>query len=155
MPKEEKSESIIDQVKESVSSVTDKISDLKENLFDDEVVAEYKVMGTEATSKIISQLSQSKEVISRSGYEFKSISINIGIPPGVRVVFHYSKDIGENERQVLINESKDKKIIELLLKGLFKATDLYNSVKVGNFKLESVSIVIGLIPDITINLSAE
>ncbi len=69
MATEEKTGSIIDQVKESVTVVTDKISDIKDNLFNDEVVAEYKLMGTDAAQKIITQPNDSKVIISKSGYE--------------------------------------------------------------------------------------
>ncbi len=151
---EEKPEGIIQQVKESVSTVTQKISEVKDNLFDEEMIAEYKLMGTDAAAKVVKQLNDSKEIIKKSGYEFKEITIDIGIPPAIKVKFQYSKDITQEEREAVLEESKERKIITILLKGLFKANDLYHSVKVGNFKMNSVEIAIGLIPDISIFLAS-
>ena len=154
MPTEEKSDSILEQVKDTVSAVTEKISDLKDSIIKDEMIAEYKTMGSDAAQKIITQLADSKEIIGKSGYEMKNIEIDIAIPPQVIIIFHFTKEIDSAERETLLTEANDKKIVSLVLKALFKANDLYNSVKIGNYKMDSVEIGIGLIPDIKIVLTA-
>lgn len=154
MSTEEKTGSIIEQVKETVTTVTERVIDIKENLFNDEVVAEYKLMGTDAAQKIITQLNDSTAIISKSGYELSNIEIDIAVPPSVIIIFQFSRDIDPKEEETLLAEAKDKKILSLVLKALFKANELYNSVKVGNYKLDSVEIGIGFIPDVKIVLTS-
>lgn len=152
MKEEEKTEGLLEQVKDSVSTVSQKISDVKDNLFNDEMISEFREMGTDAATKVISQLTESREIIKKAGYELKTISVDIGLPPAINTKFLYTKNISEAEREALLNEAKDKRMVTVILKGLFKADDLYNSVKLGNYKLVSVQIAIGLIPDVIINL---
>jgi len=152
---EEKPATIIEQVKETVTVVTEKITEVKETIIDEEIISEYKLMGSDAAQNILQQLNESASVITQSGFIMKNITIGLGIPPAIEITFNYSNEISDSEREKLLTQSAEKKILSLVLKALFKANDMYKKVKIGNFKLESVMITIGLIPDININLVSE
>ena len=154
MEQEEKGK-ILDQVKEKVTVVTEKITEVKETFLDDEIISEYKLMGSEAAEKILSQINESNDLIIRSGYLIKSVSVGLGVPPSVKLTFKYSKEISEAEEDALLKETEGRKILSIILKALFKSNDLYNKIKVGKFKMDTVGIGIGLIPDISIILTSE
>ncbi|HAY32686.1 MAG TPA: hypothetical protein PK536_09095 [Ignavibacteria bacterium] len=155
MSTEEKPATIIEQVKETVTVVTEKITEIKETIIDEEIISEYKLLGSDAAEKILSQLNESAALISQSGFIMKNISIGMGIPPSIGITFNYSNEISDSEKESLLTQSEDKKILTLILKALFKATDMYKKVKIGNYKLDNVKIAIGIIPDISINLVTE
>ncbi len=155
MSSEEKPATIIEQVKETVTVVTEKITEVKETIIDDEIISEYKLLGSDAAQNILQQLNESASIIAQSGFIMKNITIGLGIPPAIEITFIYSNEISDSEREKLLAQSVEKKILSLVLKALFKANDMYKKVKIGNFKLESVMITIGLIPDININLVSE
>jgi len=50
-----------------------------------------------------------------------------------------------------MEQAKDKKMVKLILKLLFKAGDFYKSIKMGDYGLDGVIISLGLAPGMSIS----
>ena len=59
----------------------------------------------------------------------------------------------EFERNNILSKAQDSKIATMILKSLFKASDYSESIKIGELKLKSINIKLGLIPSISVSLS--
>ena len=149
-------ETFFSKVKETTSSMTKKISDLKEDLWGEEqkqIIAEFKDSSTSKIQENLYKLGNSSDLFLRSGYELKDVNINLGIPPDITTSFHFLKDISEEEQNELLEETKDNRLIHIIIKCLLKASNYFDNIKVGDFKLSSVSISLGLTPGINIHFS--
>jgi len=154
METKENSGSILDLAKETVSSLTEKVLDLKDDLFNDEqseILSEFKEAGLVKMKISMEQISDSLGLLSKSGYDFRGMDISMGIPPSLSTVFLYEKEISEVERIKLQEEAKGKRIVEIILKCLFKANEFYHSVNIGNYKIDKVKITLGLSPGMSLS----
>jgi hypothetical protein len=154
METKENSGSILDLAKETVSSLTEKVLDLKDDLFNDEqseILSEFKEAGLVKMKISMEQISDSLGLLSKSGYDFRGMDISMGIPPSLSTVFLYEKEISEEERIKLQEEAKGKRIVEIILKCLFKANEFYHSVNIGNYKIDKVKITLGLSPGMSLS----
>jgi hypothetical protein len=154
METKENSGSILDLAKETVSSLTEKVLDLKDDLFNDEqseILSEFKEAGLVKMKISMEQITDSLGLLSKSGYDFRGMDISMGIPPSLSTVFLYEKEISEEERIKLQEEAKGKRIVEIILKCLFKANEFYHSVNIGNYKIDKVKITLGLSPGMSLS----
>jgi hypothetical protein len=147
-------EDLIEKAKESASAITDKLAEIKENLIGEEskaIMDEFKEAGSSKVKEIVEMLEDSKNYITRAGYELSSANVSLGLPPEVGLSFNYKSEVGEAERTQLIEEVKDRKVLSIILKCLFKAGDFYTAAKFKDYKLGSVNISLGLTPGVNIH----
>ena len=83
----------------------------------------------------------------------KDVSINLGIPPVISSTFRFIKDISEEEQKKVLEETKKSPLIHLIISCLLKASNYFDKIKVGNYKMTSVSISLGLTPGVNINFT--
>lgn len=145
---------LIQKAKDSASTITDKISELKDNLIGEEAKAimdDFKDAGVNKAKEIVDMLDASKILISRSGYELSSMHISIGLPPQIVLSFKYQSDVSDEDKKKLLGEVEDRKVLLVILKCLFKAGDFYSSANFKEYKLGSVDISLGLTPSVNIH----
>lgn len=147
---------IFDKAKESVDTLKNKISDIGADLWSNEkleIIQEFKEGGTNKIKDIVSDLNESSDIFKRGGFNLVEVEVTLGIPPEIVVVFDSLEQISEEEKEKLVLELSDKKIILIILKSLFKARDFFDSIKIGDYKLNQVKISLGLTPGISIIFS--
>lgn len=148
----------LDKLKEkaldAASGIKGKISDLKDNIFskeEEEIKEEFKEPGTSKIQEMLNYITDSTDLINRAGFELSGLGVSIAIAPVIKGAFSFIEKISEEEREKIMEEVKDKKIIKLLLACLFKASDFVDGIKVGNYKLGGVDITLGLSPGISVS----
>jgi hypothetical protein len=144
---------LIEKVKDSASTITEKVTELKDNLIGDEykaIMDDFKDAGTNKTKEIVDMLDESKGIITRSGYELNTIHVSIGLPPQIGLLFKYQNDVSDDDKKKLLEEVEGRKVLSIILKCLFKAGDFYTSAKFKEYKLGSVDISLGLTPGVNI-----
>lgn len=154
MDTKETSGSIIDIAKETVSTIAEKVIEVKEDMFGDEqsaILSEFREASMNKIHNSMTNISNSLGLLSKSGYNFKSMNVSLGIPPSLSTQFLYEREISNEEKEALLEEVKDNRIIEIILKCLFKANDFYHSVNIGSYKIDKVTITLGLTPGMSIN----
>jgi len=149
-------DNIFSKVKESTSSIKDKMSDLKEDIWGEEqkqIIQEFKDSGIVKIKEVLENIGGSSTIFLQSGYELKDVSINLGIPPVIVSTFHFIKDIPEEEQRKVLEETKKSTLIHLIITCLLKASNYFDKIKIGDYKMNSVSISLGLTPGININFT--
>ncbi len=130
-------EEIINKVIETASAVADIVTDIKES-------------GVDLINDKIKEVSGSLQIINKSGFTLKDIGVTLGIPPDIGGTFIFDRNVPDEEWEKLFSETEDKQTLNMLLRSLFKAQDMAEKMKLGGFKLDSVSIVLGIPPGISL-----
>ena len=149
-------DNILDSAKASLESAKEKIKSVAENLFDDEekeVIEQFKSSGQEKMKETLSTFNEYASLFKEAGYEIGSINANVSLPPEISITFKYLDSAPVEKRDALIQQAKDNKVAVIILKSLFKASDFSESIKLGNYKLKSINVKLGLIPGISISFS--
>ena len=130
-------EEIINKVIETATAVADKVTDIKES-------------GTDLINEKIEEITGSLQIINKSGFSLKDIGMSLGIPPEINGTFTFDRNVPDEEWEKLFAETEDKQTLNMLLKSLFKAQDMVEKMKLGAFKLDSVTVVLGIPPGISL-----
>lgn len=149
-------ESIIEKVKETAGNLTDKVEELKEDLWGEEqklIIEEFRDSSVDKIKAMLSNINNSNEFFDKSGFHLQNLKVSLGIPPVISVQFTITGKITSEERTALLEEIKDNNMIRLIVKCLFKASDFYDKIKFGNYKLSHVEIELGLIPGINMEFT--
>ncbi|MBX7041627.1 MAG: hypothetical protein K1X85_01890 [Ignavibacteria bacterium] len=126
---------IIETIKETAESISDTVDVVKES-------------GADKLKEIMDEVFASAAVINRSGFTTEGVSVNLGLPPEIVGVFRFDRDVPNEEWEKLFAETEDKQSLNALLRALFKAQDITEKLKIGEFMLDKVSVVFTFPPGI-------
>lgn len=147
-------ETILNKVIETASTISEKVDEIKEDIWGEEqklIIEEFRESSSQKVKDILNNLNNSSELFDRAGFHLSNLNISLGIPPEISSDFKAIKIITMEERETLINEVADNRIVTLVMKCLFKANDFYDKIKFGTYKLNVVNITLGLTPGINMN----
>lgn len=130
-------EELINKIKDKAEMIVEIASDLKES-------------GSEKIIGSMQDLENSSRVISRSGFNLVEIESKLGIPPEVVAVFKFEKNISDEEWNELFREVESNSTLTALLKALYGADKFADSLKLGKFHLEGVSVILGIPPGVSL-----
>lgn len=150
------SESIIAKAKASAGSLKEKVTAYKDNFLDDEkreIIEEFKDSGQEKLKVSLATLSEFAAIFNEAGYQLTSINATVSIPPAINISFKVQDSIPVEERPNILAKAQNNKIAIVILNSLFKASDFSNSIKIGDYKLGSINMKLGLIPSISISFT--
>ncbi len=150
------SKNLLVKAKASAASVTEKISSLKENLWDDEkaeIINQFKEKAEGKLNEVVETINKYKSLFTEAGYDIKSMSASLSIPPDISMTFASLGAVDKASREDISLRASESKLATIMLKSLFKASDFADTVKVGQMKLKSINITLGLIPGISITIS--
>ncbi len=145
---------IIDKMKDSTQALKEKIVEFKEDMIGEEqgeIIKEFKDGGVNKVKSVLENMNNSTAVFLRTGYELKNVTVTLGLPPVITASFHYNNKISDDERAQILESTKDQRIINILVSCLLKADDFYEMVKMGDYKLGTVTISLGLAPSVSIS----
>jgi uncharacterized protein (UPF0210 family) len=149
-------DNILDSAKASLESAKEKIRSVTENLFDDEekeIIGQFKSSGQEKIKETLTTFNQYSSLFKESGYEISSINASVSIPPDISINFKCLDSVAVEKREELLEKAKENKIAVIILISLFKASDFSETIKMGNFKLKTINIKLGLIPSISVSFA--
>ncbi|MBK6537895.1 MAG: hypothetical protein IPG09_09015 [Ignavibacteria bacterium] len=147
-------EAILNKVIETASTISEKVDEIKEDIWGEEqklIIEEFRESSSQKVKDILNNLNNSSELFDRAGFHLSNLNISLGIPPEISSDFKAIKIITMEERESLISEVADNRIVTLVMKCLFKANDFYDKIKFGTYKLDVVNITLGLTPGINMN----
>ncbi|MBK6770723.1 MAG: hypothetical protein IPG78_01005 [Ignavibacteria bacterium] len=147
-------EAILNKVIETASTISEKVDEIKEDIWGEEqklIIEEFRESSSQKVKDILNNLNNSSELFDRAGFHLSNLNISLGIPPEISSEFKAIKIITMEERETLISEVADNRIVTLVMKCLFKANDFYDKIKFGTYKLDVVNITLGLTPGINMN----
>ncbi len=140
-------ENIFEKAKEAFEKISDGVTDFIQ-MDKTEVINEFKNATKEKANAILEEVTNLGEHMSKSGFELIEINTSLGLPPTFSLTYHFLNDVSDEDRKNILEENKGKKIITIILKTLFRSSAYALSLKLGTFKLNEVSIQLGLLPEV-------
>jgi hypothetical protein len=150
------SENILDKAKTAALSIKTKVTNFNEAFGDsdrDEIVNQFKEKGVDKVEEVFSIIDQFKSLFSEAGYEVGGINVSLGLPPDISISFKFLGSVDDIKRKEIEIKVAESKLASILLSSLFKASDFAEKIKVGELKLKTINIKLGLIPSISVSLS--
>jgi hypothetical protein len=150
------SENIFDKAKSVAGSLKNKVTNLSDIFQDkdkEDIISVFKEKGEDKIDEVFSILDQYKSLFFDAGYEIGGINVSLGLPPDISVSFKFLGSVDENKRNEIESKTTDSKLASIILSSLFKASDFAEKIKVGDLKLKSINIKLGLIPSISVSLA--
>jgi hypothetical protein len=150
------SDNILDKAKAAAESLKSKAESLNEIIGDserDETVNQFKEKGIDKIEEVFVSIDKFKSLFSEAGYEVSGINVSLGLPPDISISFKFLGSVEEVKRKEIETKLGENKSALIILNSLFKASDYTEKIKVGELKLKSINIKLGLIPSISVSLS--
>jgi hypothetical protein len=113
-----------------------------------DIKVEFKESGREKIKSVLEYINNSAEMIKKSGFELKGLGIALSLSPVITSSFGFQKKISEEERESLLKETSESKLLKIIFHCLFKASDFFDAIKFSDYKLDTVNITLGLTPGI-------
>lgn len=149
-------ENLFEKAKNAASSVTEKVNSLKENLWDDEkaeIINQFKDNAEGKLNEVTETINKYKSLFTEAGYDIQGLNASLSIPPDISLTFKFLGAVDKALRVDILSRASENKLATIMLRSLFKASDFAEIVKVGQLKLKSIDITLGLIPGISITIS--
>lgn len=149
-------ESIFDKAKAAAANVSETITNIKGFLWDDEkteIISQFKEKAEEKLNEVIDTIAGYKSLFADAGYEVTGLNASLTIPPDIAISFTLLNKIDKANREKYLAQTGDSRLAAIILKSLFKASDFADTIKLGEMKLKSINITLGLIPGISISMS--
>lgn len=149
-------ENILGKAKAAMESVKHKVTELKEDFLDEEkkaIVEEYKEKGEAKTKELVETLNNYQKLFIEAGYDINSISASLSIPPDISISFKFLGSVDDDKHTEILERAKENKMVSIIIKSLFKSTEFADTIKIGQMKLKTINITLGLIPKISISIA--
>ena len=115
-----------------------------------ETVSEFRLNETVSNKvkTIINDFIEAAPLIEAAGFRIRDLEVELSVIP--KLIPHFEKlaEIDDKTRTQILDQVKDKRIISLLLKALYKADNFQQSLKMGNLVFAGIEIEITAIPAI-------
>ncbi len=107
--------------------------------------------GLNAANELVAEFNQSLPLIPEAGYRLREFEVELGLPPKAKAHFELVETISpEAQAEILIKAKARGRMSDLLFSSLFKAHQLQNAIKLGNFKMKEIEIEIGILPAVIV-----
>lgn len=135
----------------AAGSILDRAKRAKEQIASS--FGELKDAGVGKVLETLDDFNSALPVLREAGYTLSDVNIGIGLPPTVSASFVSSDDVSPEKVEHLLAEQADNKFTLLLMKSLYQAWQLQQKIKIVGLKPKGISVVIGLIPVVTIKFA--
>lgn len=150
------SENILDKAKAAAQSLTEKVTSFSDGFGDsdkDEIINLFKGLSGDRVEEMFANVDKFKSLFYEAGYEVGGINVSLGLPPDISISFKFLGSVDDVKRNEIELKVAENKLASIILNSLFKASDFTGKVKLGEMKLNSINIKLGLIPSISVSLS--
>lgn len=134
-------------VQKSSSRVWDSIKSTSNQISNSLSAAE--TWTTDKLNETLTEFNSYTPVINTAGFNIVKIYLKMGLIPQITVSFEQIRKLSGQHQKDVLEKHKDKEILVLLLKSLFKAYAL----DLGDYKVDGLRISLGVPPSTTVILT--
>jgi len=141
-------------VQEIKTSLTDAVGSLGSKIKDPlSFLKEMREASSDKIKTLVNDILGLAPLIEVTGFCMKDLSVDVGIPPGIKLSFTKERDVDPATIEKLLKENEDKTILTLIVKGLQKADAMQKEMNLSYYNFRGLSMKIGLPPDISLKFS--
>jgi hypothetical protein len=120
-----------------------------------EAAADVTGVGLAKLNEVLADFNAALPVLREAGYTVEGVDIGLGIPPRFVANFSPGSGVPEDKFEALLAENTERKLTILLMKSLHEATKLQSKVDIKGLKPSGFSVVIGLVPEVTVKFKRQ
>ncbi|MBV1901777.1 MAG: hypothetical protein KUG56_08905 [Kordiimonadaceae bacterium] len=109
-----------------------------------------KGYGGDALDKTAANFNDALPYIERAGFLVTEIEVGIGISPKIVPHLRMSKAISAREREALLEEVKEKRLVHTILTSLFSATAARKRLNFKKYHFTEIELELSVLPSVTL-----
>lgn len=109
-----------------------------------------KGYGGDALDKTAQNFNEALPYIERAGFQVTEIEVGIGISPKIVPHLRMVKAISAREREALLDEVAQKKLIHTILSSLFNATAARKRLRFNRYHFFEMEMELSVLPSVTL-----
>lgn len=109
-----------------------------------------KELSGDTLGKTAAGFNEAVPYIERAGYEVTEIEVGLGLSPKVVPHLRLREIITEEEQLALMEETRDKKLINTILGSLFRASAARNKLKFRKFHFSNIELELSILPTVVL-----
>lgn len=109
-----------------------------------------KEFSGDTLSKTAARFNEALPYIERAGYEVTEIEVGLGLSPKVVPHLRLRDMIDEAEKLALLEETKDKKLVNTILGSLFRASAARNKLNFKKFHFSNIELELSILPTVVL-----
>jgi hypothetical protein len=125
-----------------------KVDELKDALAGK--IAEVKDAAFASVQQIAKDLNGYLPALGEAGYTLHEVSAEIGIVPKIDACFIARPDITQERIDAVIAQHADSKVLAVILRALYGAYKLQNSIDVAGMKPHGIMLTLGVTPSVAV-----
>ena len=135
-----KAEEIRAMVEEGAETIREIRSDVESTVDDLKADSEEKMMES------LEKIQDAERVFKEAGYKLQAVRLEMGFNPKVVSVLRRESQINARKQERLLKQHADNKLLNSMLKSLFKAEALEDKVHLRRLTFHEVNIEVGVVP---------
>lgn len=109
-----------------------------------------KDLSGDTLSKTAQRFNEALPYIERAGYDVTEVEVGLGLSPKVVPHLRIRELISEEEQLQLIEETREKKLVNTILTSLFRASAAHKKLKFKNFQFSDMELELSILPSVVL-----
>lgn len=114
----------------------------------DATVGGIKDFSGDTLTKTAQRFNEALPYIERAGYDVTEVEVGLGLSPKVVPHLKIRELISDEEQDALIEETRDKKLVNTILTSLFKASAAHKKLKFNKFHFSDMELELSILPTV-------
>jgi hypothetical protein len=138
----------LEKIKSSVNIAADALdSTMKDSI---SFLKSKKEQSVQKLSGMVNNILGLAPLIEATGFNMRRVDVDAAIPPSISLTFLKEKDVSPETVEKILEENKDKNMLNLIVKGLQKADSMQKGMNLSGYVFQEMKMKIGLPPDISL-----
>lgn len=109
-----------------------------------------KEFSGDTLGKTASRFNEALPYIERAGYEVTEIEVGLGLSPKVVPHLRLKELIGEEEQALLMEETRDNRLVNTILGSLFRASAARRKLNFNKFHFSDIELELSILPAVVL-----
>jgi len=101
-------------------------------------------------TKTAQRFNEALPYIERAGYDVTEVEVGLGLSPKVVPHLKIRELISEEEQWALLEETREKKLVNTILSSLFKASAAHSKLKFKSFHFSDMELELSILPTVVL-----
>lgn len=130
-----------------------KMADSEQPLIDalsEQIVSTLKVFGGRSLENTVARFNTARPYIERAGYKVTRVEVSLGLSPSFVATLDFVRMLSPEEKDDLLTELTDKKIIRPLITTLFQAASARERLTFETMAFSGLELDLSILPAVTL-----
>jgi len=101
-------------------------------------------------AKTAQRFNEALPFIERAGYDVTEVEVGLGLSPKVVPHLRIREQISEEEQLLLLEETRETKLVNTILTSLFKASAAHKKLKFKKFHFSDIELELSILPTVVL-----